>query len=122
MDIQPLEVLKWVGVVLAAGFIGYFGRYLAMLIIEKIHKRRPQPTATAIVPITAAGNLIAGDAPANPSDISVVSRHAKHAVGSRLLIFKPTNPWARTFTCDLFVVILPPSAPREELPRPFGVR
>jgi hypothetical protein len=22
-----LEVLKWVGVVLAAGFIGYFGRY-----------------------------------------------------------------------------------------------
>jgi hypothetical protein len=30
MDI--LEILKWVGIVLAAGFIGYFGRYPAMLI------------------------------------------------------------------------------------------
>mgnify|MGYP001120370818 CR=1 FL=1 len=35
-----LEVLKWVGIVLAAGFIGYFGRYLAMLIIERMHRRR----------------------------------------------------------------------------------
>ena len=44
MDIQPLEILKWIGIVLAAGFIGYFGRYLAMLIIERMHKRKPQPT------------------------------------------------------------------------------
>ena len=102
--------------------IGTEGNSYVPLIDMSLQSHHPQPTATAIVPITAAGNLIAGDAPANPSDISVVSRHAKHAVGSRLLIFKPTNPWARTFTCDLFVVILPPSAPREELPRPFGVR
>ena len=40
MDIQPLDVLKWIGVVLAAGFIGYFGRYLGMLVIERIHKRK----------------------------------------------------------------------------------
>ena len=39
-----LEVLKWVGIVLAAGFIGYFGRYLAMLIIDRVRKRRPHPT------------------------------------------------------------------------------
>ena len=43
MDIQPLEILKWIGVVLAAGFVGYFGRYLAMLIIEKVHKKEPTP-------------------------------------------------------------------------------
>ena len=41
MDIKPLEILKWIGIVLAAGFIGYFGRYLAMLIIEKVHKKEP---------------------------------------------------------------------------------
>ena len=36
----PIEVLKWIGIVLAAGFIGYFGRYLAMLIIDRIRRRR----------------------------------------------------------------------------------
>ena len=40
MEIGPLEILKWIGIVLAVGFIGYFGRYLAMLIIERIHKRQ----------------------------------------------------------------------------------
>jgi len=39
MDIQPLEILKWIGIVLAAGFIGYFGRYLAMLILGRLHKK-----------------------------------------------------------------------------------
>ena len=47
MDIQPLEVLKWIGLVLAAGFIGYFGRYLAMLILERTHKRKDQPASPA---------------------------------------------------------------------------
>ena len=42
MDIQPLDVLKWIGVVFAAGFIGYFGRYLSMLIIERMHRRKSQ--------------------------------------------------------------------------------
>ena len=40
MEIEPLEILKWIGIVLAAGFIGYFGRYLAMLIIARTHKRK----------------------------------------------------------------------------------
>jgi hypothetical protein len=39
MDIQPLEILKWIGIVLAAGFVGYFGRYLAMVIINRLHKK-----------------------------------------------------------------------------------
>jgi hypothetical protein len=51
MDIQggnlALEILKWVGIVLAAGFIGYFGRYLAMLIIDRIHKKKAPETPVA---------------------------------------------------------------------------
>ena len=51
MDVQgdnlALEILKWVGIVLAAGFIGYFGRYLAMLIIDRIHKKKAPETPVA---------------------------------------------------------------------------
>ncbi|MBA7690132.1 hypothetical protein ES703_98656 [subsurface metagenome] len=51
MEIQgdnlALEILKWVGIALAAGFIGYFGRYLAMRIIDRMRKRRLQPTPPA---------------------------------------------------------------------------
>ena len=39
-SLEPLQILKWVGIVFAAGFIGYFGRYLSMLIIERLHKRK----------------------------------------------------------------------------------
>ena len=46
MENQALEILKWVGIVLAAGFVGYFGRYLAMLIIDKVHKKEPTPLLT----------------------------------------------------------------------------
>ena len=46
MDLQPIDILKWIGIALAAGFIGYFGRYLAMLMIEKIHKRKTEPVNT----------------------------------------------------------------------------
>ena len=48
-----LEVLKWVGIVLAAGFIGYFGRYLAMLIIERMRRRRAGETP-AVEPVKEA--------------------------------------------------------------------
>ena len=44
MEIEPLEILKWIGIVLAAGFIGYFGRYLAMLIIDRTRKRKTPQT------------------------------------------------------------------------------
>ncbi len=46
MNIEPLEILKWVGLVLAAGFIGYFGRYIAMLIIGKMREKEPHPSST----------------------------------------------------------------------------
>ena len=48
MDFQSdnlfIQILIWLGVVLAAGFIGYFGRYLAMLIIERMRRKRAQST------------------------------------------------------------------------------
>jgi hypothetical protein len=40
---DALEVLKWVGLVLAAGFVGYFGRYLAMVIIDKARSKKAPP-------------------------------------------------------------------------------
>ena len=49
-----IEVLKWVGIVLAAGFIGYFGLYLAVLIIDRVHRKelRPPPTPKSAGAIT----------------------------------------------------------------------
>lgn len=44
------EVLKWVGLVLAAGFIGYFGRYLAMWIIDKMRRDKPSSPAPSQEP------------------------------------------------------------------------
>ena len=35
-----LEVLKWIGLALAAGFVGYLGRYLAMQLIEKARRNK----------------------------------------------------------------------------------
>ena len=50
-DTQIAEILKWVFIVFAAGFIGYFGRYLSMLIIEKVRKRRDK-SASSAEPVT----------------------------------------------------------------------
>ncbi|MFC1900461.1 hypothetical protein ACFLYN_02595 [Chloroflexota bacterium] len=45
------EILKWVGLVLAAGFVGYFGRYLAMWIIDKMRRKKiPSTTPSAPEP------------------------------------------------------------------------
>jgi len=47
-DSLVLEMLKWAGIVLAAGFIGYFGRYLSMILIDRLrHKRWPCPPFAA---------------------------------------------------------------------------
>ncbi|UCC16405.1 MAG: hypothetical protein JSU58_08550 [Dehalococcoidales bacterium] len=42
MNETLLEVLKWVGLALAAGFVGYFGRYLAMQLIEKTRRNKSE--------------------------------------------------------------------------------
>ena len=53
-----LDILKWVGIVLAAGFVGYFGRYLAMMIIGRVRREKEQgTTATASPPAPEAVRL-----------------------------------------------------------------
>lgn len=59
MDNAAIEVLKWIGIVLAAGFIGYFGRYLAMTLIERARRKRTDTTA-AVEP--------SGETPASPEE------------------------------------------------------
>jgi hypothetical protein len=59
MGSPAIEVLKWIGVVLAAGFVGYFGRYLAMLLIERVRRRKTGPA-----PATGP----AGESPASPEE------------------------------------------------------
>ena len=49
MDIQPLEILKWVGIVLAAGFVGYFGRHMAMLIIDRMRRKQTEQKPVSAV-------------------------------------------------------------------------
>jgi len=44
---EASDILKWVGLVFAAGFIGYFGRYVGMLIIERLRRRRAGQISTA---------------------------------------------------------------------------
>lgn len=45
-----LDILKWIGIVLAAGFVGYFGRYLAMMIIGRVHRKKEEETAVTASP------------------------------------------------------------------------
>ena len=46
MELQPLDILKWFGLALAAGFVGYFGRYPAKLLLEKMHKKKVGQTTS----------------------------------------------------------------------------
>lgn len=76
MDINPLEILKWIGIVLAAGFVGYFGRYLAMFFIDKMRRNRPDtsaPAAPAEVPHGAS-------AATKDASVKIEKKRAKQAV------------------------------------------
>lgn len=42
MNESVTGIVKWTLVVLGAGFIGYFGRYLAMMIIRRVRKEKPE--------------------------------------------------------------------------------
>ena len=39
---QVIEALKWVGIVFLAGFIGYFGRYLSMKLIDWFRSKKAE--------------------------------------------------------------------------------
>jgi hypothetical protein len=45
VDNTVIEVIKWIGIVFAAGFVGYFGRHLAMELIDKIRRKKPESPA-----------------------------------------------------------------------------
>ena len=45
-----MDVLKWVALVFIAGFIGYFGKYLAQFLIGKFHKRSGERSPVALPP------------------------------------------------------------------------
>ncbi|MFW6150456.1 MAG: hypothetical protein ACOC6A_02875 [Chloroflexota bacterium] len=46
LDPRVIEVLKWAGIVFAAGFVGYFGRYLSQVLIARMRKGRDAGEAT----------------------------------------------------------------------------
>ena len=83
----PIDILVWVGVVLAVGFIGYFGRYLSMLIIERLRRRKPglspaevshgePPSPAGTVP----GETRATQATVSKSQLKLEKKGAKQAV------------------------------------------
>jgi len=82
-----LDILKWVGLVLAAGFVGYFGRYLSMLIIGRLRHRKATlspaeisrgepPSAARIVSVETS----AAQAKASKSRLKLEKKTAKQAV------------------------------------------
>ncbi len=42
-----MDALKWAGVVFAAGFVRYFGKYFGKLLIEGIHQRKTEEAPMA---------------------------------------------------------------------------
>lgn len=35
-----MQIIKWTAIVFAAGFIGYFGRYLSMQVIDQMRRKK----------------------------------------------------------------------------------
>ena len=68
-DNVALEVLKWVGLAFAAGFVGYFGRYLSILIIERARKKR-----TEQVPRAESVEASTGETPVSQADQVEIER------------------------------------------------
>ncbi|MFC2001940.1 hypothetical protein ACFLUZ_05515, partial [Chloroflexota bacterium] len=69
-----LEILKWVGIVFVAGFVGYFGRYLGMLLIEKMHRRKLAPAVTTE---SAKETPVSRDAALEASRLKLEKKRAK---------------------------------------------
>ena len=83
----PIDILIWVGVVLAIGFIGYFGRYLSMLIIERLQKRKAGPSPAEVSPDglpspaeTASGETADIEVKTSKNQFKLEKKTAKQAV------------------------------------------
>jgi len=54
MNSTVTDVLLWIGLAFAAGFVGYFGRHLAARLIDRFRKKKPeQPAAVPPQPETS---------------------------------------------------------------------
>ena len=42
-----MDVFKWVALVFVAGFIGYFGKYLAKILIGRLHESRVERSSVS---------------------------------------------------------------------------
>jgi hypothetical protein len=62
--ISSWSVLKWIVLVLIAGFIGQFGKMAANAIAAKIRAHRPEPESTPDTPIKPS---VLESSPASPS-------------------------------------------------------
>lgn len=76
-DSLTLEVLKWVGIVFVAGFIGYFGRYLSMLIIDRLHKKKKADTSPVGEPQKTGGLPEKTDARVEAARLKLEKKKAK---------------------------------------------
>ena len=47
MNSTVTDVLVWIGLAFAAGFVGYFGRHLAARLIDRFRKKKPVQPGTA---------------------------------------------------------------------------
>ena len=63
------EVLKWVLIVLLAGFIGQFGRTMSHYLMDYFKKRRQKGTTTSPAEINGSKGTLAGS-----QEISVVKK------------------------------------------------
>ena len=65
MNEQLLNALKWIGIVFVAGFIGYFGRYLSMMIIERLRRGKSGALPATDVYSDSVKSTITESAPAD---------------------------------------------------------
>ena len=65
MNSTVVEVLKWIGIVFAAGFVGYFGRHLAVVLIDRLRRKKAKPPAPA------------GEVPTRPPSVGVAGAEAQ---------------------------------------------
>jgi hypothetical protein len=73
-NISTWPVLKWVVLVLVAGFIGQFGKMMADAIMERVRRRRAgRPTADTPGFFKTPPSDSAGSASSDPPGISEVS-------------------------------------------------
>ncbi|MDP6577230.1 MAG: hypothetical protein QF594_05380 [Dehalococcoidales bacterium] len=69
-----VEILKWVGIVFAAGFIGYFGRYLSMLLIERLRRKRAQ---SVLITEVAQESFVASEPARENAQLKLAKQKAK---------------------------------------------